>query len=176
VVSLIVIFWMYVVLFAIIGGMRGWAKELLVTFSVILALTFTTLLSSYVPFVRDVLSKDSPAVFFWLRSIILALLVFFGYQTPNIPRFAAKVTREKLQDIILGVVIGALNGYLIVGTIWFYMADAQYPFPGIVSPPPDSIAGTVDAMLHYMPPKLLGIPGIYFAVVTAFIFVIVVFI
>ncbi len=51
-VSLIVVFWMYVVLFAIIGGMRGWAKELLVTFSVILALTFTTLLSSYVPFVR----------------------------------------------------------------------------------------------------------------------------
>ncbi len=36
-VSLIVIFWMYVILFAIIGGMRGWAKELLVTFSVILA-------------------------------------------------------------------------------------------------------------------------------------------
>jgi uncharacterized membrane protein required for colicin V production len=176
VVSLIVIFWMYVILFAIIGGMRGWAKELLVSFSVILALTFTTLLSSYVPFVRDVLSKDSPAVFFWLRSIILTLLVFFGYQTPNIPRFAAKVTREKLQDIILGVVIGALNGYLIVGTLWFYLADAGYPFPKVITPPPDSIAASADAMLRYMPPRLLGIPGIYFAVVIAFVFVIVVFI
>ena len=31
-------------------------------------------------------------------------------------------------------------------------------------------------MLHFMPPKLLGIPGIYFAVVVAFIFVIVVFV
>lgn len=175
-VSLIVIFWMYVFLFAVIGGMRGWAKELLVTFSVILALTFTTLLSSYIPFVRDVLAKNSPAVFFWLRAIILSLLVFFGYQTPNIPRFATKVTREKLQDIILGVVIGALNGYLIVGTLWFYMADAGYPFPKVVAPPPDSLAASVSAMLHYMPPKLLGIPGIYFAVVTAFIFVIVVFI
>ncbi len=131
-VSLIVFFWIFVVLFAIIGGMRGWAKELLVTFSVILALTFTTLLASYIPFVRDTLSKDSPAIYFWLRSIILGLLVFFGYQTPNIPRFAAKVTREKIQDIILGVVIGALNGYLIVGTLWFYMADADYPFPNIV--------------------------------------------
>jgi len=176
VVSLIVFFWMYVVLFAIIGGMRGWAKELLVTFSVILALTFTTLLASYIPFVRDVLSKDSPAIFFWVRALILGLLVFFGYQTPNLPRFAAKVTRERIQDIILGVVIGALNGYLIVGTLWFYMADANYPFPGVVSPPPDSIAHAVDTMLHYMPPKLLGIPGIYFAVVIAFIFVIVVFI
>ncbi len=175
-VSLIVIFWMYVVLFAIIGGMRGWAKELLVSFSVILALTFTTLLSSYVPFVRDALAKNSPAVYFWLRAIILGLLVFFGYQTPNIPRFATKVAREKVQDIILGVVIGAFNGYLIVGSLWYFMADAQYPFPGVVSPPPDSLAATVNAMLHYMPPKLLGIPGIYFAVVTAFIFVIVVFI
>ena len=175
-VSLIVIFWMYVILFAIIGGMRGWAKELLVSFSVILALTFTTLLSAYIPFVRDVLSKDSPAVFFWVRSIILALLVFFGYQSPNIPRFAAKVTREKIQDIILGVVIGALNGYLIVGTLWFYLADAGYPFPSVITPPPDAISGTVNTMLHYMPPRLLGIPGIYFAVVIAFVFVIVVFI
>ena len=175
-VSLIVVFWMYVVLFAIIGGMRGWAKEILVSFSVILALTFSTLLASYIPFVRDVLQKNSPAIYFWLRTVILAMLVFFGYQTPNIQRFAAKVTREKLQDIILGVVLGALNGYLIAGTIWFYMADAGYPFAGVVSPPADNIANVVNAMLHYMPPKLLGVPGIYFAVVISFIFVIVVFI
>jgi uncharacterized membrane protein required for colicin V production len=175
-VSLAFVFWMYVVLFAIIGGMRGWAKEILVTFSVILALTFTTLLSNYIPFIRDVLQKDSKPLFFWLRTITLVLLVFFGYQTPNIPRFAAKMTREKLQDIILGVFIGALNGYLIAGTIWFYMADAGYPFPNIISAPSGDIAKAAEAMLHYMPPKLLGIPGIYFAVVIAFMFVIVVFI
>ncbi len=175
-VSLAFVFWMYVVLFAIIGGMRGWAKEILVTFSVILALTFTTLLSNYIPFIRDVLQKDSKPLFFWLRTILLVLLVFFGYQTPNIPRFAAKMTREKLQDIILGVVIGALNGYLIAGTIWFYMADAGYPFPSTISAPSGDIAKVAEAMLHYMPPKLLGIPGIYFAVVIAFMFVIVVFI
>jgi uncharacterized membrane protein required for colicin V production len=167
---------MYVVLFAIIGGMRGWAKEILVSFSVILALTFTTLLSNYIPFIRDVLQKDSQALYFWLRTIILGVLVFFGYQTPNISRFAPKMNREKLQDMILGVVIGALNGYLIAGTIWFYMADAGYPFTKLISPPTGDIAKAAEAMLHYMPPKLLGIPGIYFAVVIAFIFVLVVFI
>jgi len=175
-VSLVVVFWMYVILFSIIGGMRGWAKELLVTFSVILALTFTTLLSSYVPFIRDVLSKDSKALFFWLRAIILGVLVFFGYQTPNISRFASKMTREKLQDIILGAVLGAVNGYLIAGTLWFYMFDASYPFPLVIQAPTGDIAKVAEAMLHYMPPKLLGIPGIYFAVVVSFIFVIVVFI
>ena len=174
--SLTVVFWMYVILFAFIGGMRGWAKEIMVSFSVILALTFTTLLSNYVPFIRDVLQKDSKALYFWMRTIILLLLVFFGYQTPNIQRFAAKMTREKLEHIILGIVIGAINGYLIAGTIWFYMADAGYPFAKFISPPTGDFAQTAETMLHYMPPKLLGIPGIYFAVVIAFIFVIVVFI
>jgi uncharacterized membrane protein required for colicin V production len=167
---------MYVILFSIIGGIRGWAKELMVSFSVILALTFTTLLSNYVPFIRDVLTKENPALYFWLRTIILVVLVFFGYQTPNFSRFAAKMTREKLQDAILGVVLGGLNGYLIAGTAWFYMSDAAYPFPQVVTAPTGELAKMVDAMLHYMPPRLLGIPGIYFAVVIAFIFVIVVFI
>jgi len=176
VVSLIIIFWMYVILFSIIGGIRGWAKELMVSFSVILALTFTTLLSNYVPFIRDVLVKDNPALYFWFRTIILGVLVFFGYQTPNVSRFAAKMSREKIQDAFLGVVLGALNGYLIAGTIWFYMANAVYPFPQVVAAPTGEVAKIAEAMLHYMPPKLLGIPGIYFAVVIAFIFVIVVFI
>jgi uncharacterized membrane protein required for colicin V production len=175
-VSLSFVFWMYVVLFGIIGGMRGWAKELLVTFSVILALTFTTLLEHYVPFVRDVLQKDNVRLYFWLRSIILTLVVFFGYQTPHLARFAAKMTREKFQDILLGAFLGAINGYLVAGTIWYYMADAGYPFTNMITAPSGEIAKVAETMLHYMPPKLLGIPGIYFAVVIAFIFVIVVFI
>ena len=36
--SIVYIFWMYVILFAIIGVLRGWAKELIVSFSVIFAL------------------------------------------------------------------------------------------------------------------------------------------
>jgi uncharacterized membrane protein required for colicin V production len=175
-VSLPFVFWMYVVLFSIIGGMRGWAKEMLVSFSVILALTFTTLLSNYVPFIRDVLQKDNVPLYFWLRASILGLLVFFGYQTPNISRFAPKMNREKLQDAILGVFLGAMNGYLIAGTIWFYLSDAGYPFANIITAPAGDFAKIAESMLQYMAPRLLGVPGIYFAVVVAFMFVIVVFI
>jgi len=176
-VSLTFVFWMYVVLFCVIGGMRGWAKEILVSFSVILALTLTTLLADYVPFIRDVLAKDNPSLYFWLRSIIVLLLVFFGYQTPNISRFAPKMTREKFQDSLLGAFLGAANGYLIVGTIWFYLHDAQYPFNLITPPDQNTPAGKAAlTLLQYMPPRLLGIPAIYFAVVLAFIFVIVVFV
>lgn len=182
-VSLTVVFWMYVILFAIIGGMRGWARELLVAFSVILALTFKTLLENYVPFVRDLAlealrpdaARNVILAVFWLRALILVVLVFFGYQTPNIPRFAAKMTREKLQDTLLGAILGAFNGYLIAGTILYFMDQAFYPFKTITAPSAELLVG-IDKMMHYMPPELLGIPGIYFAVVIAFIFVLVVFI
>ena len=36
--SIVYLFWMYVILFGVIGSMRGWAKELLVAFSVVTAL------------------------------------------------------------------------------------------------------------------------------------------
>ena len=174
-VSILVVFWMYVALFAVIGAMRGWAKEIMVTASVIVALTFSTLLEHYVQFVRDAIAHQSVALF-WLRTLIMIVLVFFGYQTPHIARFAPKMTREKLQDIILGAVIGAFNGYLIAGTIWLYMNDAHYPFISVITAPSGDFAKAAEGMLTYMFPKLLGIPGIYFAVVVAFIFVIVVFI
>jgi hypothetical protein len=175
-VSLNFVFWMYVVLFAVIGGMRGWAKELMVSFSVILALTFITLISNYIPFVRDVLQKDNQVMYFWLRAIILGLVVFFGFQTQHIARFAAKLNREKLQDAFLGVFLGAINGYLIAGSLWYYLADAGYPFTQYISAPSGDFAKLAETMLRFMPPVILGTPGIYFAVVIAFIFVIVVFI
>lgn len=171
--SLNIIFWMYVILFAIIGGMRGWAKEMMASFSVILALALITLLRRYVPFIKDLPVEST--LLFWLRTITLILLVFFGYQTPNISRISAKMTREKLEHIILGIFVGAFNGYLIAGTVWYYLKDANYPFASIISAPSGTIAEIAKNMLNYMPPVILGEPGIYFAVVVAFIFVIVVF-
>jgi hypothetical protein len=178
VVSLVFVFWILVVLFGVIGGMRGWAKEMLVTFSVILALTFITLLDSYVGFFKAI-KQDDPNLYFWVTGAIVALLVFFGYQTPNFARFAPKMAREKFQDVLLGIVIGLINGYLIAGSIWFFLYKAQYPFPGITDPVSANIPQVVEAakkLLPFLPPSWLGVPGIYFAVVLAFIFVIVVFV
>jgi len=174
-VSLTFTFWMFVILFALIGMMRGWAKELLVVFSVILALMFNFLLRRYMPVVSEFPENDQSL--FWIRSLILIVLVFFGYQTVSLPRFAGKVAREKLQDSILGFVFGTLNGYLVVGTLWFYLDQAAYPFPYIQAPDPTTEMGMAAInLLQTMPPRLLGEPAIYFAVALAFIFVLVVFI
>ena len=175
-ISIVYIFWMYVVLFAIVGGMRGWAKELLVAFSVILALALNHVLRRYIPLA--VALPEADVTLFWVRTIVLIVLVFFGYQTViTISRLASKAARERLQDTLFGVILGAFNGYLISGTILYYMHVADYPFQNVITKPQDpALLQTVNQMMLYMPPQLLGEPGIYFAVILAFIFVLVVYI
>ena len=51
-ISLSVLFWMFVILFAIIGGMRGWAKEILVTAGAVVALFLVTIMETFIPFIR----------------------------------------------------------------------------------------------------------------------------
>ena len=104
---------MYVILFALIGAMRGWARELLVSFSVILSLFVLSVMERFVPFIRDTLMVSNPDSFFWLRAILLLGLVFFGYQTPKFPKIASsgKFIREKFQDVLLGLFLGGVNGY-----------------------------------------------------------------
>jgi len=173
--NLLFAFWLYVITFGIIGAMRGWAKELLVMFSVILALAFTRLLERYVPVVQAL--EQQKLIMFWLQTLLLGILVFFGYQTVNISRLAGKAAREKLEDILLGGVLGAINGYLIVGSVWFYIDQAGYPFSYITAPNPnDALGMAARQLLTMMPPHLIGEPGIYFAVILSFIFVMVVFI
>ena len=174
--SIVYLFWMFVILFAIVGWMRGWAKELLVAFSVVLALALNHVLRRYIPIAQGLPETD--VSLFWVRTIILVVLVYFGYQTVvSIPHLAAKSRTEKLQDTLFGAFLGALNGYLIAGTILFYMHVADYPFPEVISKPADpALLQTVNQMMLYMAPQLLGEPGIYFAIIVAFVFVLVVYI
>jgi len=197
-ISLMVVFYIFLVLFGIIGGLRGWAKEMLVIFSVVLALFIIFLLEKFAPFIspfQEVYTvtegfsvafnlipeaiQSSLKTQFWVRSLILVVLVFFGYQTPGISRFAAVARREKVQDLILGVIFGLINGYLVIGTIWSFMNSAQYPFePYIVAPQVGQpLAETAISLIAKLPPLWLGgEPGIYVAVGLAFLFVLVVFI
>ncbi len=173
--SLVYVFWMYVILFGVIGMMRGWAKELLVAFSVILALALNLLLKQYIPIVKQL--PDDSSSLLWTRGLVLVALVYFGYQTvAMVPHLASKASRERLQDALFGAFLGAINGYLIFGTLLFYFDQASYPYPDIISSPTGSLVDVVKNMMVYMPPRLLGVPGIYFAVILCFIFVIVVYI
>lgn len=174
-VSLNVLFWLMVILFGLIGSMRGWAKELLVTFGVVLSVFLITILERWVPFISKTITFEGGAAQFWMRTIILLAVIFFAYQTPNLTKLAGsnRFARERLQDSLLGLFLGAVNGYLVFGSIWYWLHFAKYPFPDIVSEPASEAAL---ALINLLPPHWLGTPVIYFAVAIAFAFVLVVFI
>jgi uncharacterized membrane protein required for colicin V production len=174
--SIVYLFWMYVVLFAVIGWMRGWAKELLVAFSVILSLMLNHLIRTYVPIAKNLDNGDHSL--FWVRVTILVVLVYFGYQTVvSIEHLASRARSERLQDRLFGAFLGAVNGYLVSGSILYYIDLTEYTVLGnIISKPTEPLLQTVTDMMNFMPPTLLGEPGIYFAIVLAFVFVLVVYI
>ena len=170
----------FIIVFGIIGATRGWAKELLVLFSVILAMFVLTILQAFVPFFKDTFSDGTPETVFWVKTLMLSVLVFFGYQTPKIPRLAEsdRFIRHFLQDTLLGFFIGAINGYLIFGSIWYYLHAAGYPFEFVIAPDATSAAGqAILRLVESLPPAWLATsPMIYFAVAVAFVLVLVVFI
>lgn len=171
--SLTAVFWMWIITFTIIGGMRGWAKEVLVTFAMVLALFLNTLLELYVPGLSAALASQSPRAQFVVKVALLLLLVFFGYESPALSGVVqAKVRREKFQDVALGAVLGALNGYMVIGTIWYYLDFTGYPLPQVLPPADLRVLGYIP----YLPPRLIGVPYLYFAVGLAFVFVIIVFV
>lgn len=175
-ISLSVLFWVFVILFAMIGAMRGWAKEILVTAGVIVAIFVITILETFIPFLKDTLASEPR---FWVRIAILALLTFFGYQGPNLPRMieSGKFIRDRFQDALLGIFIGAVNGYLIFGTAWQFLDEVGYPFQWISAPDPLTEAGQKAlSMIQILPPNWLQPPVIYIAVAIAFVFILVVFV
>lgn len=169
--SMTFVFWALVGLFALVGAMRGWAKEILVTFTVILALFIYAIAITYLGPIKSLLAPPISTTEFWVLTFLFVILVLFGYQTPVLTRFASgKLRRERFTDAFLGFFLGAFNGYLIVGTIWYFMELANYQIPGVVPPSP------IPFIAQYLPPDWLTVPWIFLAVIISFLFVIIVFI
>ncbi|OQY32521.1 MAG: hypothetical protein B6I38_04520 [Anaerolineaceae bacterium 4572_5.1] len=196
--SIMVAFWLFVALFTIIGALRGWAKELLVIFSVILALFIIYILTEYLGFVKpfgmdpltaDMVSIQGGSVFttlapetqeflktqFWIRAVLVLVLAFFGYQTPALASFLNKKSRsDQVQDMLFGGILGAINGYMILGTLWSYMHSAYYLFESILPPEAEDVAWD---LVQYFPPEVIGSDvGLFLAIGISFLFVLVVFI
>jgi len=165
--SLTTAFWVLVILFAIVGMMRGWTKEIVVTASVVLALfTINQLMSPLFAFIGwDNNINQPPEIRRWqffIMSAFILLLAFVGYQGPTLARSRVgdRLTRrDNLQDKLLGFFVGALNGWLIVGSIWSflefkiigantwlrYTPDIPYPFdPTRITRPAPELATIID--------------------------------
>ncbi len=178
-VSLAVLFYIFIVIFALIGAIRGWAKEVTATFSVFLSLFILAVLQSFVPAVDTYLNNSPVSSQVTFKLFTLGVVVFAGYQTPNLPMFMQNqhFKRNQMQDVILGFLIGGFNGYMIYGSLWYFIHEGGYPFSFVLAPIAGTPAGQAALQLiPLLPPVWLVAPGIYFAIAIAFLFVLMVFI
>ncbi|MCW5876653.1 MAG: CvpA family protein [Anaerolineales bacterium] len=168
-ISLETLLWVLIAVFAFVGFLRGWSKEVLVTFSLILAIFVITVFLQYIPFMGPFLEQGGPARQFTARAVILIVFAFFGYQSPKLRQISEVVMRQRFEDSLLGGLAGGINGYFLFGSLLYYLNVANYPFDWVTAPGSELLT-----MMAYMPPAFLGVPAIYFAVAVAFTFVMVV--
>jgi hypothetical protein len=166
------------IFFAMIGFMRGWNKEIVSTAGVVLGLfalfQFDTLLRG------TLLANVNRDQVFFVQAGIFIAIVFFAYQTRSIMGAdleRAREGRDSLQEGVLGALLGALNGYLIWGSIWYFMDINEYPLsPYVVAPAPGSPSAQTQNILPLV--LLGGGPGgngdlLAIAVIILFVFVLI---
>jgi uncharacterized membrane protein required for colicin V production len=116
--------------FAIAGFLRGWNKELVSTAGIVLGLfalfQFDTILRG------TLLANVNRDQVFLVQAGIFIAIVFFAYQTraiigDDVRRREGREGRDSLQESVLGGLLGFLNGYLIWGSLWYFMDINEYP-------------------------------------------------
>lgn len=174
-IALVMVFVIFLIFFGVIGASRGWAKEVLVIASVILALAVISLL-------EDLLNLDrfvrSDIVWYWIRMFILLGLVLFGYKSPKVQRLSKATEKSAfVGDWILGLIMGILSGYFVIGTVWYFSEAANYPLIGdYITKPTGGLVDATQRVLNILPPTWLDTPlTVFIAVVLIFIFVIIYF-
>lgn len=146
--------WITAAFFGVIGIIRGLRKELISLAGIILALFA---LFQFDALLRGIFLASVPRdQTFFVQVVIFGVIVYLAYQT----RMFTRPTDEKgprdsrVQDAILGGLLGALNGYLIWGAVWYFLDINDYPFAGIITAPgPTSISAQ---NINAIPLVLLG--------------------
>lgn len=140
--------------FAIIGVVRGYPKELGVTTILLVGLFVLELLNERYGTVLDQalnVVTGQPAVGAaraWLYVIILIVLAFISYQGQTIT-FPGKAGRT-----FFDIGTGLLNGYLLVGSIWYYLHQAGWPGLPITAP----FTPFYQAVVRLLPPAVFSWP------------------
>lgn len=123
-----------VFIFLYIGSRRGFSQEIIAMAGILLALFG---LHQFDDFLRgELLREGSPLLHLLVQLLLFIAIVFFSYHTRAIigTRAMARRTgellsrRSNVQEGVLGGFIGAINGYLIGGSVWYFAHINDYPF------------------------------------------------
>lgn len=149
-VQLYSLLWILAAFFAVTGLIRGWNKEVIGTAGIMLGMyglfQFDSLLRG------TILLRFPMDQTFFIQAAIFIVIVFFAYQ--NRTFIGSNDPDGSIQNAMLGGLVGAFNGYLIGGTLWYLMDINEYPFdPYILAPAPNSPSA---AQIDILPMVFLG--------------------
>ncbi len=137
------LFFILILVLGVIGMVRGFLKELGVTL-VLIATLFA--LDRLIPVVNGYINggglgflglgpvpqtQSTDNLLFVLFSVMMIAATYIAYQGETL---AYEGNNPKgIVGSLLGFLIGAVNGYLLFGTLWWLLDFYQYPF-GLVTP------------------------------------------
>ncbi len=134
-------------IFGYVGFTRGWNREIIATAGVILGIFA---LFQFDDLIRNRLLGEIPRdQVFWIQAFVFVGIVFFAYQT------RAEIggsNRDAQQTRLLGGLVGLFNGYLVWGTLWYFLDVNGYPlFPYITAPEAGSAnAATIESFAAFI--------------------------
>jgi hypothetical protein len=143
--------WTLGIFFAIIGFMRGPRREIVVSAGLVLALFAIFQFDSIL---RGTIFLAMPAAqVFVIEAGFYLAIAFIVYQAEDI---SGSDRREEgdWQAGILGAFVGFVNGYLIGGSIWYFLDINEYPLEQWVTAP--AVGSPSAQSLGVMPMMLLG--------------------
>lgn len=132
--------WAFAIFFAMIGFMRGWSREIVSTAGIVLAafvlFQADSILRGYLFVIMD---RDQAFIF---QSLLFISLTYAVYQSPE---FEGRRGTVGITESVLGGLMGFFNGYLVGGSLWYFLDINEYPLsqyvtaPAINSPSADAL-------------------------------------
>lgn len=156
-----------VFVFALIGLVRGFLRELGVTTIMMFLLFFLSRfepeLDSGLLRVMDVGNRFMPAsdenlIKCALFTFVIIGSAFVSYEGETLA-FGGRV-RNGTQAIILSLLTGTVNGYLIAGSLWYYMDRFDYPFE-LLGFSVENLSMVAQKMIEFLPMTFLGRPVLF---------------
>ena len=180
--ELVTLVWVFVGVFAIVGVGRGWTKEIIAMAGITLGLFA---LHHFDAAIRDqLLAQSSAQLKFAVQTAIMLMMAFFAYQTRALIGSEARPAsdaaddssgRDALQSKVLGGIVGALNGYLVSGSVWYFMHINDYPLAPYIEAPADGSLSfsTLGNLPLYVLAEGPGTPGDLLTLSVIILFVVV---
>jgi hypothetical protein len=150
-------------LIAMIGVVRGYARELGNTLVFMAAIFFLSYVGGLgnpriVSFAENTFgfaagSEQLNAFLFFLYVGVFLAIVFASYAGKTLD-FGGKPLRAP-EGTILSVLVGLLNGYLVAGTIWYYANLYNYPYMNVDT---SQLTSTAQFMIAYLPQAIATNP------------------